>query len=307
MKSGTIRENTRGMRAGVILAAALCAGSAMAQTARVPLPLRQTVAVYDQFLAAPLSENRMDLVHVLRAPGGVIHPPQINGQPHPDNVVIFTTSIGVGVPDEMEGCFATSIIPRPATSFFVRVYNAGTVDAATFYEDSAIFAPSDTNDIAFVPMLTATTNPINPEVTVDGLSVSMKLSLGLNPDTADTDGDGVTDLEELRMGIDPTDASVFMPPIRVGMTEDGQFHADWDMPAPDTAVLNAIGLTAATPEWLDEFYAEIPFNVQMTYELLGPGWTNVMSGAIGGEGWPPVMQAPETTNTLQYFRMRLQP
>lgn len=305
MNGGITRQHMKGMFVGSILAAVFFTTPVPAQTARVPLPLRQTDAVYDQFLAAPLSQERMDLVHVLSATGGVIYPPQMNGQPHPENPVIFTTSIGVGVPDEMAGCFATSIIPRPKFPFFVRVYNAPTLDEATFYEDSSIHTPADTVDVAFYPTLTATTNAIDTgDYDADGINNSWERALGLNMSQQDTDGDGVNDATEIEMGTDPLNANSVLPPFMLGAGGPYTLVADWDphatpdynAPAPLLQSLSSAIQTTSDP------YANLIFSLQVADALPGP-WYNVTSGMVGD--WPAQLEAPETTNSLQYYRLMI--
>jgi len=276
------------------------------QSARIPLPVEQHAPVLDQF-RLPLAREGNYLVHVLSA-GDAIRAPDVDtGAPHPSNTVLFTTRIGAGIDPSTHGGFIASLIPRPSQPFFIRVYNASSPTAATFYEDSAPYYPSDSLDAGFVPALLATTNPINPDVTVDGMTVSMKRSLGLNPNLVDTDGDGYSDLDELAMGTSATDAGEFVPALEVAINAAGVISAGWaGGGVPHQHVLEVLGIPAHTPDQLNQVFRDKNFKLQSSSGPHG-AWTSAIQGQIGRAGWPPSLSMRDATNRTGIFRLMVQP
>ncbi len=279
---------------------------------RVPLPLERPATVYNQTMTEPLNgEGEGSLVHVLSYNGG-IYPPAPDGSPNPANTILFTTRVGAGVdPLEMPGSFVTAIIPRPVEPFFVRVYNAPTLEASTFYEDSDIHTPSISADVAFYPAMTATTNAIDSaDDNSDGINNSWARSLGLSTTAigGDTDGDTWSDWHELAMGTDPKNPDKFIADIAMNMM-NGKVVADWVLPDHDALqVLNALNIPPATREDLDQMFSGMPFALESS-RLVGH-WTNAMSGevSVSDQGnWPPEMPMVDGTNTVQFYRLRVYP
>lgn len=126
------------------------------------------------------------LVQVLWATNGVIHPPNPDGTPHPDNPLVAggETRIGALASPALErpGVFAAALVnPRPTSGLiFVRVYNEPTIEESLFYGDSQILTISAHINTLWA-YITATDTPIDP--------------------TRDTDGDGLPDTwEHLHFG-----------------------------------------------------------------------------------------------------------
>ena len=275
-----------------------------AQNPRLPLPLERPAAVYDHTAIRPLSaEGGGSLVHVL-AYNGVIHPPATDGTPHPSNTVLYTTHVGVGVdPNELPGAFSTSIIPRPTTMFFVRVYNAPTLEEATFYEDSDLHAPSVSFDVPFHPAMTATTNAIDTrDFSGDGINNSWKRALGLDVYATDTDGDGIDDSVEIAMGTDPLNVSSVVPPFMLGRLDGGTLVADWDLDAAPEGDVPEV-LRQSMSEGISvssDPYANFTYFMQAS-DNVASGWQSVKTGLVGE--WPVYMSMTESTNAVQFYRV----
>jgi hypothetical protein len=297
----------------MMLMAWLALGSfAMTSTSpaqRVPLPMERLAPVYDEF-QRPLCRNAGDLVHVLAVGAGIQPPNPFSGEPHPDNAILMATKVGAGINPKRAACgFAVAITPRPDVSFFVRVYNAPTTGEATFYEDSAIFTPSLTVDEVFYPQLTATTNPVNAALTADGLSVSMKQSLGLNPYTADSDGDGIADADELRMGTDALSAASLMPPLMVVLDRDGRMNAFWEVAGTDRVTLNAAGLSEIQQAEIASIFGDASYRIEQSSYLGHAADWEVVPGSEKrvSEKWPPEVVLPAAPGGAGFFRMMMEP
>jgi len=91
-----------------------------------------------------------DLVHIYTANSGHF-PPEANGTANPLNVMVKETQIGLGVmpTDPNPGKFNCIISPRPSggVEIFVRVFNAPTLEEASFYMDSQTFTVSSMSKI----------------------------------------------------------------------------------------------------------------------------------------------------------------
>jgi len=261
----------------------------------------------DQF-SVPLSGSEGDLVHVLSVSGAdaALPPNPDTGEPNPTNRILFTTRVGAGIfnPQDADGRFVTAINPRPEEPFVVRVYNAPTLEEATFYEDSALFTPVVTNDVAFFPAMLATTKPIKPDLTPDGMTVSMKESLGLNANAIDTDGDSISDIDELRMGTDATSALDVVPDLVMNMDKNGQISANWELPVHNEPVLLSLGLQAMTVEEVNSRFHGKPFSMQRASG--SSAWSSALQGQVGITTWPPSMQLPPSTNAMEWFRLQMQ-
>jgi len=146
-----------------------------------------------------------DLVQVLHATDGIIHPPSADGTPYPNNLLLHTTRIGLGVSPTFErsGKFGAAVSPRPPAGarIFCRVFNATSLEGASYYDDSSLFTVSHTQNTVFYADLDATLTPLDTgDDNDDGVSNSMEKSYA-----GDRDGDGVSTWSEMQAGTDPKD------------------------------------------------------------------------------------------------------
>lgn len=174
--------------------------------------LKGTESAADEF-SLPVVEG--DLVQILQATDGAIYPPDTSGQPHSNNVVLVNTRIGQGMSPGLpeSGKFGFQLSPRPGgnSRIFVRVFNAATLDEASFYADSELFTVKSWKNEVFLADITATTIPLDVNDTDgDGLQNSWERSYGTDASVADTDQDGFTDAEEVLAGTDVLDAESFL-------------------------------------------------------------------------------------------------
>ena len=201
---------------GVLL---LCSAAAYAQAPPVHIGVAsQTVDEFGHLLegTAPgvssfgLTPVAGDLIQILDATAG-IRPPHINGQPHFLNPIIATSHIGDGVAatDPRSGRFSKSLASRPSGPIFVRVFNAPTADAASFYTDSQLF--SAVGGERLIADITATDQPLDPsDSDGDGLHNSWEESYGSDDTSSDSDSDGINDLDEHLAGTDLTDGDAYL-------------------------------------------------------------------------------------------------
>lgn len=192
------------LRHTLCIAAAITALASTAHAQSVPLSANSTQVVIDA-TGAYMPSSSSNLVHFLRlAQPPVVHPPALDGTPHPDNEVIFSFRIGGGVATNdpmLDGLFSAAIAPRPEEGdvLVARVYNAPTLEAASFYTDSQPFTVNFAE--VFYPLFPAATNAFDTaDDDGDGVHNSWEKALGGNSSLWDSDGDGMSDLEEFRAG-----------------------------------------------------------------------------------------------------------
>lgn len=142
---------------------------------------------------------------------GVILPPTVDGEAHPYNPLVSPASVGgmgQNAARSDSGIFCMVFPHRlPAgVRIFARVYNAPTVEAASFYVDSApAVVPTSATSMRLTfgeprPMDTR-------DIDADGLINSWEKSLGTADRlTPDYDGDGITDLNEMLAGTEANNA-----------------------------------------------------------------------------------------------------
>ena len=174
-----------------------------------------------------------DIIQILLSTDGNIYPPDVHGNPDSRNVVVTTSRIGAGVSPALarSGRFSHMMSPRPSgnTKLFARVFNAPSIEEASFYGDSQLFTVSASQNTAFMIDVTATDNPLDPaDDDGDGLSNSWERSLGTDPFMADSDGDGISDGDEIIAGTDPMNEESF--PQFTAILQDGvdYIRVEWN-------------------------------------------------------------------------------
>lgn len=184
-----------------------------------PLYVSPSQSIQDEFgrTLQGTAQSPGDTVILYEAVNGVIHPPGIDGTPHPDNVPISGGESGIGflapIGDPEPGLFnfAISGAARPSNNdtLFVRVFNAATPSQASFYGDSQLFTVS--RNKPFTAVIEQTDQPMDPaDDDSDGLNNSYEKSLGTSSAAVDTDGDGMSDFAEISAGTDGTDDDSFL-------------------------------------------------------------------------------------------------
>jgi len=147
----------------------------------------------------------------------VVHPdhgiirPNTNGMTHPYNPLLTpecTGGMGLNTSGKDNGLFCMVLPERPAAGgqVFARVYNAPTAEEATFYADSEPVA-LPTRELSDLVLEFGPAQPIDwRDDDGDGLENSWENLLGIaDRPTADYDGDGMSDLEEMLTGTAPDD------------------------------------------------------------------------------------------------------
>lgn len=161
---------------------------------------------------------------------GHVYPPGVDGLPHANNPVVFTSKIGNGVRNHpsMAGRFSAALTPRPTQKIFARVFNAPTLEQSSFYTDSQVFTPGQ-NFTIFYLNVSSTATPLDAaDDDDDGVNNSWEKSLGSDPDNRDTDGDGVSDGNEFRAGTSLTNEDDFLAMVRVLPQSNGDLQVQWD-------------------------------------------------------------------------------
>ena len=170
-----------------------------------------------------------DLVHILLVGNG-IQPPLADGSPHPDNPLIAVIHIGNLASSALEnpGVFACELALTNADlrgkQIVVRLFNAPSLSAASFYNDSE---PTLLNtDRVLVDIATVDTPLYVADSDSDGLSDSWEMSYTTDKFQVDTDHDGMSDYDEICVGMSPTDAtSVFE--MNGSITDSGEYQLTW--------------------------------------------------------------------------------
>ncbi len=119
--------------------------------------------------------------------------------------------MGLNAARPNSGIFCIIFPRRPPsdTWIFARVFNAPTLETASFYVDSEpVQIPSRGTSlvVSFGEIQPLDTRDFDG----DGLHNSWERSLGTDPENVDTDGDGMSDYEEWLAGTDPLDRTSFL-------------------------------------------------------------------------------------------------
>ena len=152
---------------------------------------------------------RRSRVEIRLAADGVINPPTPAGAPHPCNPLVTPTSVGgmgLNAAESDSGLFCMVYPTRlvPGTKIFARAYNAPTVAEASFYVDSRI-AVARSNGTSLIVVFGEAQPLDSGDADRDGLNNSWEKALGTSGRlTADFDGDGIRDLDEMCAGTSPT-------------------------------------------------------------------------------------------------------
>jgi hypothetical protein len=183
-----------------------------------------------QAFGLPVVEG--DIVQILHATDNQIYPPNAQGQPDPRNVVLATTRVGLGTaPAQLTPAkFGAAVTPRPGgnSRIFVRVFNAASLDEASFYGDSQLFTVKSWKNELFVANVSATLSPMDTaDADGDGLNNSWERSYGANPENADSDGDGFADKQEVVAGSDLLDSESFLALAEVRVVQGDDVLLKW--------------------------------------------------------------------------------
>jgi len=172
------------------------------------------------------------VVQILSANDGTIYPPDLNGNPDSRNAVLLTTRIGIGMSPALArtGKFAAMLAPRPSggVKIFVRVFNAASLDDASFYGDSEVFTVSSMENESFIANVEKTDKPLDAaDPDQDGLNNSQEKSLGSNPFASDSDGDEYNDAQELIAGTDSLNEDSFPSITSISPEGPGLTRVSW--------------------------------------------------------------------------------
>ena len=199
-----------------------------------------------------------DLVQVLQADEPV-RAPDAQGHPHPDNPLLYTTRIGIGIsPDQSNsGRFGAALLERPRGMIVVRIFNAPSLEEASFYADSQVFTVS--GNVVFDPIVPRTDVPLDDaDDDGDGLHNSWEKSYGSDPLNPDSDGDGIMDGAEHLAGTSPIDGNALLSMVRI-QVQAGALSIEWD--------------TVPGKTYQPEFHALDVGPESFSYQPIGPAMT----------------------------------
>ena len=171
------------------------------------------------------------VVQVINAgANGIADPPDHNGNPTGDDTVVATTAIGTGIaPDvTLSGRFSVSIYPPPASGshLYVRVFNATTATAATYYGQSSLFVVLGVNVLDVSSLgLAATTQPLDHTAPTLLAAVSRKVQGAAGTFDLNLNLDSASPTVEPRMGGPTTLVFTFSEPVTnaSGILSTGNF------------------------------------------------------------------------------------
>lgn len=203
---------------GVLLWTCCVLGAGLIEAGAQTLPMFVSAAapIHDEFglrlVGHPdLPPEQGDRVEIHLALGGLAEQPSADGTPTTNNPPVDNgvTFIGnqVAAADAQPAVFSIGLTqPLPAgTRFFARVFNAPTVDTASFYGDSEVLTSSGYPGQGYKVSITNMLPLDTADPDTDGLVNSWERSLSTDPDNPDTDADGMRDGDEFRADTDPLD------------------------------------------------------------------------------------------------------
>ena len=172
-----------------------------------------------------------EIVQILQVTSNAL-PPDVNGNPDPQNTLLYTGRIGDGM-DPGAGAtasFGFSVPKRPAGGQVVaRVFNKDSLAGSSFYTDSQTFYVDPSFNYAFIAQFTKTSQPLDTgDNDGDGLINSWEKSLGSDAGNPDTDGDGVGDVQEWRAGTDLNDQQSLLAMVQLHPLSADLINVTWD-------------------------------------------------------------------------------
>jgi len=172
-----------------------------------------------------------DLVHIYYATERASFPPATNGVADTRDILLKESRVGVGSSPNLQesGKFSALISPRPSggVTLYVRVFNAPTLEEASFYMDSQIFTVSSVENESFIADFASGIVPLDSnDNDSDGINNSWEKSYGSNAAKEDSDGDGLNDEDEIIAGTDLVNAEstfaianmTLMPPDEIKLS-----------------------------------------------------------------------------------------
>lgn len=201
------------------------------------------------------SAARVEIRAVEYALGGTgIVPPTADGEGDAKNPLIVATRIGAGVVGAQPGRFAVCLPRRALTNvvakgglpgnyqgFFARVYDGPTVEESHYYIDSELvgYDPDAAyTNLTFRGAMKALNGDDEQDSDGDGLTDREELAIGTNYASADSDGDGLNDWFEHHYGFDPMTANPLLitaisqdsdnPSVTAILPEDSEWHVEWE-------------------------------------------------------------------------------
>lgn len=174
-----------------------------------------------------LPREKGAVVQILGASSG-IYPPNADGSPHPQNPLLATTRTGIGAALSLSsrGHFGATVVPRPTTPVFVRVFNGPELALSTRYGDSQTFVSVDNSP--FLADIEETETVFATDSDGDGLNNHYEGLLGSNPNSIDSDGDGVKDGDEYRAGSGIANAASFLGITTMKRESSGLWTIGWE-------------------------------------------------------------------------------
>jgi hypothetical protein len=203
--------------AALVLASACAWGEVVA-----PLYVGNLIPALDQNGRVLTGSNRSAdaakrcRVELRLAPNAKIQPPAATGEAQVDNPLVSPSSVGgigmnTGTTNSGLFCMVFPNRIEQGTKVFARVYNAPTLEEASFFADSNIAAAPAKNKTSLALTFGAAQPLDSGDADGDGLNNSWEKALGINDRlTSDYDGDGMSDLQEMRAGTNPRDAGALL-------------------------------------------------------------------------------------------------